>query len=99
MKPSSTFRLLLRQIVAILLLMGVCFAQVLAQSQSARTVTGSVTLGANNQPIAGANILIKGTQFGTVTDQRGNYSITVNGTNRGTGVLLYRAQNPGDSGR
>ncbi|AUD04999.1 SusC/RagA family TonB-linked outer membrane protein [Spirosoma pollinicola] len=90
MKPFSTFQLILRQTLPIIMLVGVCFTHVLAngsaKNKPARTITGNVTIGTNNQSIAGANIVIKGTQIGTITDQRGNYSITVNADNA---VLVY----------
>ena len=58
----------------------------LAKGNPAKTITGTVTLATNSQPIAGANILIKGTQIGSVTDQKGNYSISVNSNNA---VLVF----------
>lgn len=39
-----------------------------------RTITGRVT-GANNAPLAGASVEVKGTTTGTVSDQSGNFSI------------------------
>lgn len=42
-----------------------------------RRLTGTVT-GKDNQPLAGINILVKGTQRGTTTDARGAYAIAVN---------------------
>ncbi|ADB42568.1 SusC/RagA family TonB-linked outer membrane protein [Spirosoma linguale] len=90
MKPLSTFQLILRKTLAIALLMGVCAVHALAngpaKSKPARMITGNVTLGVNNQAVAGVNVLVKGTQLGTVTDQRGNYAITVNADNA---VLVY----------
>jgi hypothetical protein len=90
MKPFSTFQFILRQTLFIAMLVGVGVVHALAngpaQRKAARTVTGTITLSTTNQPIPGANILIKGTQIGTVTDQRGNYAITVNGDNA---VLVY----------
>ncbi|QDK78617.1 SusC/RagA family TonB-linked outer membrane protein [Spirosoma sp. KCTC 42546] len=90
MKPFSTFQFILRQTLTIVMLVGVCCMHALAngpaRSKPARSITGNVTLGTNNQPIAGVNVLIKGTQIGTVTDKSGNYSITVNNDNA---VLVY----------
>ena len=40
-------------------------------------VTGKVTSATDNYPIPGVNIVIKGTQDGTITDLDGYYSITV----------------------
>ncbi|KAB7731526.1 SusC/RagA family TonB-linked outer membrane protein [Rudanella paleaurantiibacter] len=81
---------MLRHALAIGMVAVVCSAQVLAGSpartKAARTITGTVTLATNSQPIAGANVLIKGTQMGTVTDQKGQYSITVSDNNA---VLVF----------
>ena len=43
----------------------------------AQNVTGKVTDAGSNIPIAGANILVKGTNVGSVTDFDGNYTIAV----------------------
>ncbi len=40
------------------------------------TVTGTVLSALEEQPLAGVNIIIKGTLTGTATDQNGNYEIT-----------------------
>ncbi|MBN2212885.1 MAG: TonB-dependent receptor [Bacteroidales bacterium] len=42
-----------------------------------KTITGKVMSAEDNQPIPGANIIIKGTQKGTVTDIDGSFSIEV----------------------
>lgn len=42
------------------------------------TVKGKITAVADGMPIPGANVLVKGTKIGTVTDFDGNYSIAVN---------------------
>lgn len=47
------------------------FSNVYAQE---RQITGVVT-DANNEPLPGATVVVKGTMRGTVTDQSGNYSI------------------------
>ena len=41
------------------------------------TITGAVTDGATNLPLAGANIIIKGTSTGTTSDFDGRYSLNV----------------------
>jgi TonB-dependent starch-binding outer membrane protein SusC len=41
-------------------------------------VTGRVTAETDKQPLPGANIIIKGTSVGTVSDSDGNYSIEAN---------------------
>lgn len=40
------------------------------------TVTGTVT-DANNEPVIGATVRVKGSSSGTVTDLDGNYSISL----------------------
>jgi len=46
-----------------------------AFSQDGRTIEGTVTGATDEQPIPGANVIVKGTTFGTVTDFDGNYTI------------------------
>lgn len=41
------------------------------------TVTGTVTSSEDGAPIPGANIVVKGTNIGTITDLAGKYTITV----------------------
>jgi len=81
---------MLKHLLAVTLLVGLCATCTLAKGGNvlklARTITGTVTLASDGQPIAGANVLIKGTQAGTVTDKRGAYSITVNDNNA---VLVF----------
>ena len=42
-----------------------------------RTVTGRVTTAADNTPLAGVTVLVKGTTTGVVTDADGKFSIPV----------------------
>ncbi len=51
-----------------------CAIQLYAQE---RTVTGKVTDGDTGEPLPGVNVIIDGTQTGTITDIDGNYSIQV----------------------
>ncbi|MEJ2003712.1 MAG: TonB-dependent receptor [Cyclobacteriaceae bacterium] len=48
------------------------FSQVQAQDF---VLSGNVTDKSNNEPLAGVNILIKGTYIGTITDQEGNFKL------------------------
>jgi TonB-linked SusC/RagA family outer membrane protein len=48
-----------------------------SQEPAKRTMTGKVTFAEDNQPVPGANIIIKGTTTGTVTDVSGDFSIDV----------------------
>lgn len=47
-----------------------------AQAQDSKTISGQITSAIDNGPIPGANIIIRGTSTGTVSDFDGNYSIT-----------------------
>lgn len=42
-----------------------------------RTVSGTITDSENSEPIIGANVLVKGTTIGTITDFDGKYSLVV----------------------
>jgi len=48
------------------------FSQLFAQSGS---ITGRITDAENNDPLIGANVIVKGTTMGAATDVRGNYNI------------------------
>jgi TonB-linked SusC/RagA family outer membrane protein len=50
-------------------------ALILPFAISAQTVTGSVTDGANGDPLIGASIIVQGSSVGTITDIDGTYSI------------------------
>ncbi len=63
-------RLLLKWLLSVGIVL-LCTMTLLAQ----RTVTGKVVDPANNEPLIGVNILVKGTTKGTVTDVDGMYSI------------------------
>lgn len=55
-------------------------ANVVMQQKKGRTVTGTVTDAADGTPIIGANILLKGSKKGVISDLDGNFSIQVNNT-------------------
>ncbi len=61
-----------------LLFWAAIFVQVFPLNASAQSlvVTGRVT-GANNEPLQGATVSVKGTPIATTTNESGNYSITV----------------------
>lgn len=59
-----------------LLLFSLVFFPLVVFSQQ---ITGTITDGATGQPLAGANVIIKGTSTGTTTDFDGNFKINVNG--------------------
>jgi len=54
------------------------YADIMAQNTQ---VTGVVTDASSGVPLPGANIIIKGTTYGTVTNTNGEYSIDVNDPN------------------
>lgn len=47
----------------------------LTYAQQTETISGQVTFAETGQPVPGANVTIRGTQTGTITDINGNYSI------------------------
>ena len=48
----------------------------LAITQQEKTVTGTV-VDANGEPIIGANVVVKGTTTGTITDMDGRFTLNV----------------------
>jgi len=52
-----------------------------------KTVTGKVTSGANNQPLNGVSVTVKGTGAGTSTDPNGNF--TISAANGATLIFSY----------
>lgn len=60
----------------LLLLICIFFIQPAVYAQTTRVIRGQVT-DSKGQPLAGANIVIKGKTTGTVSDQSGNFSISV----------------------
>jgi len=66
--------------LTIILLVSMMFFQaayLFAQEPTLVKVTGTVTDIADNEPIPGVNVYIKGTQTGSVTDVDGKYSINI----------------------
>ncbi|MBV6647716.1 MAG: SusC/RagA family TonB-linked outer membrane protein, partial [Cyclobacteriaceae bacterium] len=59
-----------------LLLSFLSFAVALAMAQD-RTVTGKVTDSESGEPVPGANVVVKGSSKGTITDFDGNFEISV----------------------
>ncbi|MRS61983.1 SusC/RagA family TonB-linked outer membrane protein [Larkinella terrae] len=80
----KTFIKLLTCLFVTTWLIGVCFFPVLAQS--GRKVSGTTRLGIDNTPLPGVNVLIKGTQIGTTSDDNGRFSLDISGTNT---VLVF----------
>lgn len=56
------------------LLVFLCFAQLVVAQ---RTISGNITDGDTGEPLIGANVIIKGTATGTITDFDGNFSMEV----------------------
>ncbi|MBX2815433.1 MAG: TonB-dependent receptor [Saprospiraceae bacterium] len=71
MKSTST----IRQIGQLVVCMVFSLTAGVVWSQS--TVTGVVTDSENGEPLIGANVLVKGTTTGTITDFDGSYSVSV----------------------
>jgi TonB-dependent SusC/RagA subfamily outer membrane receptor len=65
--------MLLKRCLAFLAVLVLSMAAI---AQDSRTITGKVT-DSNGDPLPGANIVVKGTTSGVVTDLEGNYQITV----------------------
>ena len=55
------------------------FMLITAMAWSQKTITGTVTDADSGEPLIGANIVIKGTSTGNVTDIDGTYSLQANG--------------------
>ncbi|MEM6343745.1 MAG: SusC/RagA family TonB-linked outer membrane protein [Bacteroidota bacterium] len=55
-------------------------------SVSAQTVTGKVTSSRDGAALAGATVLVQGTNTGAFTDENGEYTVNVSGD----GVLIFR---------
>ncbi|MFA6469226.1 MAG: TonB-dependent receptor [Bacteroidota bacterium] len=64
----------MKKAIRLLLLSGLLTAILFAQG----TIRGTVTDAGNNQPLPSVNISVLGTNLGTVTNENGEYSISVN---------------------
>ena len=51
-----------------------------------QTISGIVSDVSNGQPLHGANVTVKGTQLGTITDINGSYTIYIDSTHK---VLVF----------
>ena len=71
-ETSSPDGQLAKKIIA-LAIMVFCISSLYAQN----TVSGKVTSGADGMPLPGVNILVKGTNTGTITDAEGTYLLEV----------------------
>ncbi len=49
-----------------------------ANAQSGTSISGTVLVAANGEPLVGVNILVKGKVIGTITNLDGKFSLTVN---------------------
>jgi outer membrane receptor protein involved in Fe transport len=61
----------------------------IAAFSSAQTLTGTIRDAANNEPLIGASIVIKGTTIGTTTDLNGRFTLNVNRKPPFTVVISY----------
>ena len=71
MKKNNTY------VSFLMLLLFIAFESFAVNNIQDIVITGTVTDAENNEVIAGANIVIKGTTKGTITDLDGNYSLEV----------------------
>lgn len=63
------------------------------------TIKGRVTDETLKEGVPGANVTVKGTSIGTITDFDGNFTIVAPSKKIRIKHLLYRVRNPGDRGR
>ena len=68
---EANYHSLLRKFALLTVFAGLTTVMLVAQT----TVTGVVTDAENGEPLIGANIIIRGSSIGTITDIDGNYSI------------------------
>jgi len=61
---------------SLLVLWVICSASIAARAQG--TITGKITDDAQKEPLAGISIAVKGKVIGTITDTKGNFSLTTN---------------------
>jgi TonB-dependent starch-binding outer membrane protein SusC len=71
---KQTLRSTARWVVLLLFMV----SSVVAQAQE-RRITGKITTSSDNQGLPGANVQVKGTTTGTVTDSDGQFSVSVSG--------------------
>ncbi len=65
---------MIRLALTLLLLTGISCFSVSAQD---RSISGTITDAETGEALVGANVLVEGTNIGTITDANGNYSLTV----------------------
>src|SRR5688572_12639100 len=66
-------RLVAKRVIGVLLSLFFVFGNASAQQKS--SLTGKVIDKVTNEPLIGASILLKGTQYGAIADDNGNYKI------------------------
>ena len=69
-------------LISALLCLVCCFGfapKAAAQGKTSQTVQGTVTDAATNEPVAGAQVWIKDSSYGTLSDSQGRYSIKYEG--------------------
>ncbi|MGS2763720.1 SusC/RagA family TonB-linked outer membrane protein [Sinomicrobium sp. M5D2P9] len=81
-KSHSVLRLFKRWLCSVVTL---CVAIGL-HAQGGSTVSGTVLSGADDEPLPGVTVRVKGTDKGTVTDFDGNYTISLTGENN---ILIF----------
>ena len=66
---------LIRKKIGLLLVLASCLFSVPGFAQDTRTITGTVTSADDSMPLPGVNIVVEGTNYATVTDFDGNFSL------------------------
>lgn len=75
LRTYSVLRYFTMFLVLALIVQFISLPGLLAQETDQHKVTGKVISASDNDPLPGANITIKGTTVGTITDVNGNFSI------------------------
>ena len=72
----------------LLMFVGLALMAFVTQLSNPYRVTGTVTSAQDGSPLPGVNVMVKGTQQGTITDRQGKYELTVT-TGRETLVFSF----------
>ncbi|MEQ9405908.1 MAG: TonB-dependent receptor [Cyclobacteriaceae bacterium] len=71
------------------LILGFASFAILGFAQAQTTISGTITDADSSEPLIGAQILVKGTVLGTITDVNGKFSLTVQSSPPLTIVISY----------
>ena len=76
----------MKQIILLLMFFLLCVSLIHAQ---ALEIDGRVFENKTNEELLGANVLIKGTNLGTVTDSEGNFHLSLPNSTSATIIISY----------